>query len=161
MAAQKISSYLTASDTLLKLSSVAEQLAKVQRTVVACLPERLARNVQVARIADKELILFANNSAIAAKVRFLIPTLLDKLQKHQADISAVKIEVKVNVSAQNNVNEKQAALSPHGVAALKTLAQSLDSSPLRTAIENMIDRNTAPLQNVEQAFQDKERERDA
>lgn len=129
--------FLNASPTLRKLVSQATQLMDTERTFRATAPQALARHCRVAGLEHGILMIISDNGAIAAKLKQQQSTLLINLQKRGLKISSIRIRVHPVQRAAPAV-AKGAALGPQAVATLQDLAQHLDDSPLKKALQAMI-----------------------
>lgn len=94
MSARKLQSYFGATATLTALAGQAGRICALQQHWEQVAPSPLAQMCKVSGLQDQVLVLYANNGAIAAKVRQLAPTMLDKLKKGALRLLQFRCECK-------------------------------------------------------------------
>lgn len=141
MSAQKLQSWLSSGAVLSSLANQAAQLGELQRLWETLAPVPLGSTCRVAGVKDRALMLYANNGAMAAKVRQLAPSLLDKLQKKGLEVTAIQVRVQVDASWQPVKPTKNLVLGAVACESLHGLADQLEDSPLRAAVEKMLKRH--------------------
>jgi hypothetical protein len=142
---QAISELLGRADAYLALRAGVQQVAALQRDLSELLPDYLASNVEPGFIKDGVLALFAGHNALAARLRHIEPRLLADLQQRGWSVNSLKIRVRPQAMAES-VAPKQARMSAAGADALKTLANTLEKSPLQEALARMAARHEAKAQ---------------
>ena len=114
-----------------------------QKDCVAALPQ-LFLYCQVLHLDADQLTVAAPNSALASKLKQLLPKLLDALQKAGWQINAIRIKVQVNPILDKEPVEKQCQLSGKAIAAFRELENTLTGSRhnegLLEALRNLINR---------------------
>jgi hypothetical protein len=143
MSARKLRSFLDSSATLVALSAQVERLLELQRLWEQIAPPPLAHACNVASLRDQVLALYANNGAIAAKVRQLAPTLLEKAQKSGLEVTAISVRVQARPAIPENKPIKNLHFGPSATSSLRRLVASLDESPLRQALKRMLERHSS------------------
>jgi len=141
MSTRKLQSYFGSTATLAALSSHVEHLLELQRIWEKLAPPPLAQECRVSGLQDRILVVYANNGAIAAKVRQLAPTVLEKFQKRGVEVTAILVRVQARFLAQEAKPIKTLLLGPAGSASLRQLAARLAESPLKRALEQMLERH--------------------
>ena len=141
MTAHKVDFYLTGSDRLQSLFSQAQALLRLQRIFAEIAPASLARSCKVASMEQKILVLFADNGAIAAKLKQLLPSLLARLQQNGVEVTALRVEVQALQVPQRAQKTPHAELSGAALGSLKDLSAGLAESPLKSALERMVARH--------------------
>lgn len=141
MTAHKVDFYLTASDRLQSLFNQAQALLRLQRIFAATAPASLAKSCKVAAMEQKTLVLYADNGAIAAKLKQSLPSLLARLQLNGVEVTALRVEVQALQVPQRAKKNPHAELSDAALGSLKGLSAGLAESPLKTAIERMVARH--------------------
>lgn len=106
--------------TLAKLTIEAHALNALASTFNQLLPQPLRRSCRAIRICDGELVLSADSSAIAARLRILSPSLLITLARKGYIASHVRILVTIRYAS--NVRHKTTYISQ---AALDTIENHL------------------------------------
>ena len=112
------------------------QLAALQSALTQLLPGNLATSTSVAPVKAGELILFANNGAVAAKLRQMAPRILDSLRARGHEITGIRIQVQVSMR-DNPLPQKQISLSSEARSAIDSLSERLDASPLKAALKRL------------------------
>ena len=84
-----------AAPTLARLLSLAQDSQKCLAAVQELLPIALRTGVQAGSIEQQQWCLLAANSAVAAKLRQLSPTLTAHLRSKGFDINTIRIKVQV------------------------------------------------------------------
>ena len=141
MPARKLDFYLNASDPLRDLTRVARRLSELHQILAASVPPELAKFCYVKQLRDGVLFIAATNAAVASQLRQLSGRLLASYQKQGAEVTSIRIEVQVSnpPTAPAPAREKQ-GLSPESIKKIKSLADSLEDSPLRTALQRLATR---------------------
>lgn len=137
--------FLGSGDTLSRLHDHAARLRRLQAALETALPPTLANACTVGNLKGDTLVLFARSGAIAARVKQLLPSLLQNF----ADAGTLlrKIEVKVTV---HNVPEAPRApvaraIGNAGRKSLEALRDSLPAdAPLAAALEQLLRRSRTP-----------------
>ena len=142
MSVQKLNTFLHASPILESLAVKAQRLLELQKVFNQIAPQSLANYCSVASFENHTLVIFTDNSAIAAKLKQQIPTVLAKFHKWGIEVTSIRVEVQVRPRSTNVSKMKEIELSPNATHSLEALAGSLNASPLKLAIETMLQRHT-------------------
>jgi hypothetical protein len=150
--APSLSDWLNRSQPLDRLMQTATSLAKLQAQVHALLPPGIRSSVAAAGLreehppsADQTLVLHVSHSAAAARVRQIVPSVLQALERQGSRITAIRVRVQPPNSSRDPWHveaprrTKQANMTPRGLASLSALAASLEDSPLKAALQQMLD----------------------
>ena len=143
---QRLNSYFRASPELRQLSGKAGQLLALQRQYEQLAPASLMRHSHVLQLEQKILMLAANNSAVAAKLRQLAPELTRQLQDKGCEITGIQVRVQVFQPDQEDT-ASPVALSPEGGARLSELAGGLPDSPLKRALQRLAKKTARPAKS--------------
>ena len=81
------------SPTLARLAELSAQSTACLRCIDALLPRTLRTGVQAGPIEAQVWCLLVDNTAIAAKLRQLLPVLQERLAREGHDITAIRIKV--------------------------------------------------------------------
>lgn len=141
MSARKFQSYLGSTAALAALVDRAEYVLELQRQWERVAPPVLAQACRVSGLRDQVLVLYANNGAIAAKVRQLAPTMLDKFQKRGVEVTAILVRVQAWFLAPEQKPIKNLRIGSAGRESLRQLAERLECSPLKQALERLLERH--------------------
>ena len=107
-----------------------------QKIWVAIAPDNLAIFSHASSIKNKQFFLFADNNAVAAKIKLFIPSLLIKLEKQGCEVTS--IQVKVQVKSTPITKEKHIKkLSSHAANELNLLSKKLSGTPLGEALARL------------------------
>ncbi len=117
------------------------QLAALQNALTELLPDNLATSSGVALAKAGELILFADNGAVAAKLRHMAPRILLSLRQRGYEITGIHVQVQVRIR-DNPLPQKQISLSSEARSAIDLLSERLDPSPLKSALNRFGRRHT-------------------
>lgn len=122
------------------LSHQINQLNEAQQLFLAIIPANLTQHCTPGLSADGKLIIFAENGAVAARLKQISPSLLRKAQKFGYEITSIQIAVQAYFHSQkaDNPPTKKRQLSQSGKENLSQLATSLPTSDLKLAIESLI-----------------------
>ena len=138
MPARKLGFYFDATPALQSLVRQAQRLIEMQQVFTEIAPEPLAQSGRVGQFARSSLLLFADNGAVAAKLKQLTPSLLVKFQKRGYEVTAIRVEVQP--PSRPAPPRKKIRLSGKATDHLRELAASLPASPLRAALEGLLAR---------------------
>lgn len=135
----RVSTLFTENADLAALSKQAEKLTLSQQKWNAVVPAALKPYTQAGNLNHNRLTVYANNGAVAAKIKLLLPSLIVGLQKQGLEITSIRVEVQVK-SAQAQPHRKLRTLSPAAAASLEKLAADLQGSPLGDVIARLSNR---------------------
>jgi hypothetical protein len=141
MQARSLEDCLKAESGLARLSGHAARLLRLQRLFESAVPQPLARGARVANLKLGKLVIHANSGAIAAKLRQIVPTLLDVFRNESAEVTG--IQVSVQPRPDRRPSSPPASHGPLGGKAkqgLTSLADRLpEDSPLRRALRQLVE----------------------
>ena len=139
MPAHKIDFYLNSSNSLRRLTDEARRIAELQRVFLKIAPQPLTQACCVRQLRAGTLFLLAENAAIAAKLKQLLPRLLTSYQKQGMQVTAIRVEVQVREAAPEAATKHSTKrLSTESIKNLEQLAAGLEDSPLKQALTNMV-----------------------
>ena len=141
MPAHKLGDLLAQSGELSALSLRARRLAELQQVLLTAVPPPLAQFTRVKSLRAGTLFLLADNSAVAAKLRQLAPTLLLHVRKREIEVTGIQVEVQVAAPQPRSAGAQAGRdLSLTAVNTLDGLAEALNESPLKTALTRLVRR---------------------
>lgn len=114
-------------------------------------PIGLARSCRVGRLDAGVLTLYADNGAIASKIKQQLPSLLEKLQKRGSKITGIRIDVQVKIPSPDPGYAPKPRISGQGLASLTKLGLGLPDSSLKEALTNLIQHQRESKQQEEAA----------
>lgn len=121
---------------LATLSGRADSLSVSQKIWQSIVPDPLNRFTQAGNIKHKRLTVYADNGAIAAKVKLLLPSLLKKLQNQGLELTSIRVQVQVK-STPRKREKTPRSISPLASSQLNDLAEQLRGSPLGEALTRL------------------------
>jgi hypothetical protein len=139
MAARKIGELLAGSGQLKILSREAQRLAELEGLIFEAAPRALSEATRISGFRGGTLILCADNAAIAAKLRQLIPRLLVCVRKRDPEVSGIRVEVQPGPGRRRSPQQSERRrLTPTAVANFRSLAEGLGDSPLKDAVNRLV-----------------------
>lgn len=136
MIAKNLDAYLVQTDGINSLMPQAKRLLELRQVLLEVLPKPLANLATVANYRQGKIVIFAANSAIAAKLKLLGPTLKDRFVTQGLQVTALEIEVQPN-QITGSTPSKTAVLTENAREALAALASQLTESQLKSTISAM------------------------
>lgn len=141
MVAHTAHSFLSAATSLQTLLQQAQKLLALQETWNEVAPKPLAAASRVGAISQQILVIYTSNGAVAAKLKQIAPTLLAKLQARGVEVTAIRIDVQVT-SPVPSKKPKDLSVSRNALSSLNKLEESLADSPLKSALQSLIQRHS-------------------
>jgi hypothetical protein len=141
MSDKRVGLLLNSLPELQALNQELRQLAALQSALAEVLPGNLAANSSVALVKAGELILSADNGAVAAKLRQMAPRILVFLRQQGFQVTGIRLQVQVGIR-DNPLPQKQISLSSDAREAIGLLSDRLGPSPLKTALKRLGNRGT-------------------
>lgn len=143
MPTQKIGTLLAASSELQALSAKARRLEELQQLYIACTPGQLAQASRVKNCRAGTLYLLAGNTAVAAKLRQIAPSLLVKIQKQEPQITGIRVEVQVAEPPRSpDENRGNPGLPIDIVDDFRKLAERVRDPALKSALSRLVRRHS-------------------
>jgi hypothetical protein len=142
MPSQSISDLLVATDELRALSARTRRLRELQSLYFRSAPRELVGSSRVKSFRAGTLCVSAHNGVAAAKLKQLAPTLLAALQKADAEIKAIRVEVQVQGGWVDRKRPREKArLSLDSIQEFSDLADRLPAGSLRSAVAGLVRRH--------------------
>ncbi|MCL2590480.1 MAG: DUF721 domain-containing protein [Betaproteobacteria bacterium] len=141
--------YLGRDTSLARLQDHAAHLGRLQRVLMPALPPQCANACHVANLKEDVLTVSARGSAVAVRLKQMIPSLLDHFAR--AGYPLLRIQVKVGLPEPYPVRRPAPVrvLSNAARAQVEILAAALPpDAPLRTALETLVRRSSPPKQDA-------------
>jgi hypothetical protein len=140
----KLDRILLAESDLQPLLAKARDIRVLAGLVARFLSADLASQTRVVNLREGELVVLAVNSAAAAKLRLLAPSLGRFLSNQRWQVSSVSIRVQPNASRKTAAaTQKTAQFSTHTIDSLKQLYQRMSPSAARDALRALLERRGA------------------
>lgn len=136
MSSERIGLLLRQLPELQGLTRQVKRLSALQATLADALPANLAASVALAISETGELVLYADNGAVATKLKHLAPRILVFLRQRGVEATGIRVQMQVSIR-HNPLPQKQISLSPAGRNAIRELAERVENSPLKSALEQL------------------------
>ncbi|MBI4984651.1 MAG: DUF721 domain-containing protein [Rhodocyclales bacterium] len=139
-AARSLEDCLEADGGLSRLTGHAARLLRLRQLFESAVPRPLARGARVANLKFGKLVVHADNGAVAAKLRQIIPTLIDAFRKNSAEVTGIEVKVQPRLDVKpKKLDETRSPLGDHAKQGLTSLAESLPAdSALRGALKHFV-----------------------
>ncbi len=140
MHSKNLRAYLDSTAGIAALLPQAERLIELRRIYTKIMPQQLLRSSSIVNYKQEKVVIYAENNAIAAKIKLLSPRLVSDFSKRGAQVTGIRVEVQPQQSPQANLLPKQAKLSSAGAESLEALARRLPDSALKRTLTEMAGR---------------------
>ena len=121
---------------LIALNAHAKEAQVAQEIWMTVAPENLAKFSHARNVKNKQLNIFADNNAVAAKIKLFIPSLLIQLEKQGCEVTAIQVKVQVKSTPQTKPKVIK-KLSVSAAADLRQLAKKLSGTPLGDSLARL------------------------
>jgi hypothetical protein len=139
MHSKNIRSYLDSTAGIAALLPQAERLIALRQAYSKLVPQPLLRSSSIVNYKQGIVVIFAENSAIAAKLKLLSPRLVNDFCTQGWQVTGIRLEVQPRENPAPG-RAKQAKLSPAGAESLGSLAKRLPDSKLKQLVKEMAER---------------------
>lgn len=140
MHSKNLGAYLMLTDGINSLMPQAKRLLELRQVLLDILPEPLADFATVANYRQGRIVVFAANSAIAAKLKLLAPALKNRFTASGVQVTALEIEVQPSRMTAKK-RPKGAVLTDAARRALADLESQLTDPKLKSTIAAMAARD--------------------
>lgn len=113
-----------------------QQTQAAQKMWESIAPDNLARFSHASTIKNQQFTIFADNNAVAAKIKLLTPSLILKLQKQGCEVTLIRVKVQVKSSLQPKQKQLK-KLSPVAAEQLQQLSKKLAGTALGEALTRL------------------------
>ena len=144
MHSNKLRSYLDSASGITGLLPQVERLIELRRVYTKLVPPQLSRSSSIVNYKQQKVVIFADNNAIAAKLRLLSPRLINDFSKNGLEVTGIRLEVQPRPVPDVQPGRKQARLSSAGTESLEALARRLPESRLKQALSRLAAQGEAP-----------------
>jgi len=117
------------------------RLAALQRIYAGAVPEDLAKRSRVVLEQMGAVVVAADTSAMAHKLRQLAPRIVEQIVKSAPEVTSIVVEVQVTPGSDLHPRGST-AIGPGGMTSLRRLCDQLPESPLREALASMVRRGS-------------------
>lgn len=140
MHSKNLRAYLDSTAGIAALLPQAERLIELRHIYSDLVPQQLLRSSSIVNYKRQTVVIFAENNAIAAKLKLLSPRLVNDFSKRGVEVTGIRLEVQPRQEPQNAHPPKHARLSQTGSDRLEALARRLPDSRLKKAVAEMAGR---------------------
>lgn len=140
MHSKNLRAYLDSTAGIAALLPQAERLIELRQIYSELVPQQLLRSSSIVNYKRQTVVIFAENNAIAAKLKLLSPRLVSDFSKRGVEVTGIRLEVQPRENPREEPGHKQAKLSPAGAESLEALAKRLPDSKLKQAVTEMVER---------------------
>lgn len=140
MTSRSLQEHLASGDSMARLAAHAQRLLQFQRLLEAALPAALRPHARVANFRLGKLLIHAENSAVAAKIRQFGPSLVSELCYKEVKVTQIEVRVQArNPSSPRLRHQRPALPGSKQKQGLTALAHGLpQESPLKGALERLL-----------------------
>jgi hypothetical protein len=131
--------YLDAAEGAGALMPKVKRLLELRRVLSGTLPANLVRSCTVANAGQGRIVLFAENSVVAAKLKLLLPGLRAEFVKNGVEATSLIVQVQPPESTPATP-AKDVHMSAAAAAAVTGLSKQLADSPLKEALLSLASR---------------------
>lgn len=143
MHSKNLRTYLDSAAGIAALLPQAERLIELRRVYSEVMPQQLSRSSSIVNYKQESVVIFAENNAIAAKIKLLSPRLINDFSKRGLQVTGIRLEVQPRQTPSVETAQKHAKLSLTGAASLEALAKRLPDSKLKQALAHLAARGAS------------------
>lgn len=134
--------FLGSGDTLTRLHDHARLLLRAQEGLRSLLPPALGDHCSVANMRDGNMVVFARNGSVAARLRQMVPSLINGFAARGQIVGAIQVKVGVVFEVEPPPPPKARSVGQVGRASLAGLIAELpEDAPLRASLQRLLDRS--------------------
>jgi len=136
MPSQNLGAFLTQVNGIASLIPQAKRVLELRKILAAVLPESLSRSCSIASVKHGKIVIFAANSAVAAKLKLMRPVLSEQLTQRGVEVTGIEVEVQLPGPIPK-VIEKSAKISQGAAQSLTRLSTQLPDSELKNVLTKL------------------------
>lgn len=121
------------------LKAHSQEALAAQALWLSIAPKSLVPFCHASTIKNQQLSVNADNNAVAAKIKLLLPSLLIQLEKQGCEVTAIRVKVQVK-STQQVKTKAIKRLSKTAANKIQHLAEKLDGTPLGDALARLAEK---------------------
>jgi hypothetical protein len=134
----RLSQFLKEAPSLKPLVGRLEHIGQLQRIYNETVPPVLARASRIGSIEGTTLIIIAFSGTVAAGLKQRLPSLLLQMQATEAQITAIRVDVQLELTSVNSAKKQRLTLSSAALQSLTSLQAALPNSALKTALQRLL-----------------------
>jgi hypothetical protein len=140
MPARSLDDCFRAEGGLNRLAGHAARLLRLQRVFESAVPRPLSRGARIANLRLGKLVIHADSGAVAAKLRQIVPTLVEVFRNESGEVTGIDIKVQPRTPPPPSRRETHDPLGSRAKQGLTSLADRLPGdSPLRGALRRLVE----------------------
>ena len=143
MHSKNLRAYLDSATGIASLLPQAERLIELRRIYNEIMPQQLLRSSSIVNYKLGKVVIFAENNAIAAKIKLLSPRLVNDFAKRGVKITGIRLEVQPRENPPEQQALKHARLSLAGAESLDALVKRLPDSKLKQTLGELAARGAS------------------
>ncbi len=135
-----INALMRESESIAPIHDRLQRISRLQHSFADALPSGLSTSCRVATVEGSTLIIAAANGAVAAKLKQMLPRLLEKFRqnkKQEQQVTVITVLVQPDYFRPEPAPPMGPPREPMPTAMLAELAESLEDSPLKTTLETI------------------------
>jgi len=135
-----VSALIRENDDVRPVHARLTQVSRLQQSFADALPPGLNQSCRVATVEGSTLVIAVANGAVAAKLKQMLPRLLEKFRenkKQEQQVTSISLLVQPDYFRLPPLPESGPARAAMPTAKLSELAESLGDSPLKATIERI------------------------
>ena len=143
-----INALMRENETIAPIHDRLQRISRLQHTFADALPPGLTTSCRVAAVEGSTMVIAAANGAVAAKLKQMLPRLLEKFRqnkKQEQEVTVISILVQPDFFHPEPTPRTGPSREPMPIAMLAELAESLEDSPLKTTVEKIRKRRERAL----------------
>ncbi len=140
MHSKNLRAFLDSAAGIASLLPHAERLIELRRVYCKLVPQQLLRFSSIVNYKQENIVIFAENNAIAAKLRMLSPRLINDFSKCGVQVTGIRVQVQPPQEPPELHPPKRATLSQAGAESLRALAKRLPECSLKQTLATMVGR---------------------
>ena len=137
---KSLEDFLEAPDGAGKVLAHARLLLRLTHLYQTIAPAHLAAASHLANYKSGIVVIHATSGAVATKLKQLAPTLDDGFSRKGVECNGVQVKVQARESGTQSRTSTPKPLSPNASRSLSDLRDNLPESPLRAALQTLIER---------------------
>jgi hypothetical protein len=122
---------------LIELNKRTLESQAAQKLWVEIAPDNMAQFSHISSIKNNQFTVYANNNAVAAKIKLLIPSLLIRLEKQGYEVTAIRVKVQAK-SSPLPVPKFRKSLSTEAIHQLQKLEVKLSGTSLGESLAKLL-----------------------
>lgn len=140
---QRLKAFFNNNLDLRQLSQRVGEIAALQGQYQLIVPAYLSQSSRIIQRKGQTLIIAADNGAVAAKLRQLGDELISSFITRGCEVTGIQIKVQVRILPSAR-QPRPRIIGEQGEKKLGEFAQSLENSPLKSALERLAQHRTKP-----------------